>query len=194
MMLDSLGVTRYTRTTRLALKSWALFGLFSTCWISASMDALYGVQRLLSLPCRTASKPYRCVQQSCLALVRLQPRQTMLENEESIGDVVMIVQRTAAILAPSASTFPTSVSAELKSRVFNQIAFVEPRFFKSVKLTSASELESICATTAKWSKEEKNLPRRLLDARRVAKELEGVMDKIRQANELFLVRLLQPLR
>jgi hypothetical protein len=59
---------------------------------------------------------------------------------------------------------------------------------------SSSELESIRATTTKWSKEEKNLPRRLLDARRVAKELEGVMDKIRQANELFLVRLLQSLR
>jgi hypothetical protein len=29
----------------------------------------------------------------------------------------------------------------------------------------------------------------LLDARRVAKELEGVMEKIRQTNELFLVQV-----
>jgi hypothetical protein len=52
------------------------------------------------------------------------------------------------------------------------------------------ELERIRASTAKWTKAEKNLPRRLLDARRVATELEGVMEKIQQTNELFIVRSL----
>jgi PAB1-binding protein PBP1 len=48
-------------------------------------------------------------------------------------------------------------------------------------------LERIRANTAKWSKEEKNLARRVLDAERVSKELEGVMSKIHAANERFLV-------
>jgi hypothetical protein len=50
-----------------------------------------------------------------------------------------------------------------------------------------SELEKIRAETAKWSKEEKHLMRRLLDAERVAGELKTVMSKIQQANERFLV-------
>jgi hypothetical protein len=50
------------------------------------------------------------------------------------------------------------------------------------------ELERIRTSTAKWTKAEKNLPRRLLDARRVAEELEGVMKEIQQANLLFIVR------
>jgi hypothetical protein len=53
-----------------------------------------------------------------------------------------------------------------------------------------SELETIRAETAKWSKEEKHLMRRLLDAERVAGELKTVMGKIHEANERFLVCLL----
>jgi hypothetical protein len=53
-----------------------------------------------------------------------------------------------------------------------------------------SELERIRAETAKWSKEEKHLMRRLLDAERMAGELKTVMSKIQQANERFLVCLL----
>jgi hypothetical protein len=49
------------------------------------------------------------------------------------------------------------------------------------------ELEKIRAETAKWSKEEKSLVKRLLDAERVAGELKSVMGKIHQTNERFLV-------
>jgi hypothetical protein len=91
-------------------------------------------------------------------------------------------------------TLATSVSSELKSRILNHVSCVEGRFVSDDELTIPSELESIRASTTQWSKDEKNLPRRLLDARRVAKDLEGVMDKLRQANELFLVQLLQSLR
>jgi hypothetical protein len=61
-------------------------------------------------------------------------------------------------------------------------------------LMSCSELEKIRAETAKWSKEEKHLMRRLLDAERVAGELKTVMNKIQQANERFLVCLLVSLK
>jgi hypothetical protein len=50
-----------------------------------------------------------------------------------------------------------------------------------------SELAKIRSETAKWSKEEKHLMRRLLDAERVAGELKTVMSKIHQTNERFLV-------
>jgi PAB1-binding protein PBP1 len=49
------------------------------------------------------------------------------------------------------------------------------------------ELEKISASTAKWAKGEKHFVRRLFDAERVAKELEGVMSKIHVTNERFLV-------
>jgi PAB1-binding protein PBP1 len=49
------------------------------------------------------------------------------------------------------------------------------------------ELEEISASTAKWAKGKKHFVRRLLDAERVAKELEGVMSKIHATNERFLV-------
>jgi PAB1-binding protein PBP1 len=49
------------------------------------------------------------------------------------------------------------------------------------------ELEKISASTAKWAKGEKHFVRRLFDAERVAKELEGVMSKIHAANERFMV-------
>jgi PAB1-binding protein PBP1 len=49
------------------------------------------------------------------------------------------------------------------------------------------ELEKISASTAKWAKEEKHFVRRLFDAERVAKELEGVMGQIHAANERFMV-------
>jgi hypothetical protein len=52
---------------------------------------------------------------------------------------------------------------------------------------SCSELEKIRAETAKWSKEEKSLVKRLLDAERVSGELKTVMGKIHQTNERFLV-------
>jgi hypothetical protein len=50
------------------------------------------------------------------------------------------------------------------------------------------DLQKIQATTAKWKKDEKNMVRRLLDAERVAKELEGVMLQIDKANWRLLVR------
>jgi hypothetical protein len=56
-----------------------------------------------------------------------------------------------------------------------------------MSLMSCSELEKVRAETAKWSKEEKHIMRRLLDAERVAGELKTVMSKIHQTNERFLV-------
>jgi hypothetical protein len=49
------------------------------------------------------------------------------------------------------------------------------------------ELKKISASTAKWAKGEKHVVRRLFDAERVAKELEGIMSKIHAANEHFMV-------
>jgi hypothetical protein len=60
-----------------------------------------------------------------------------------------------------------------------------------VNLILCRELESIRARTAQWTSAEKKLPWRLLDARRIAKELEGVMEKIHKANELLIVRSLR---
>jgi hypothetical protein len=55
------------------------------------------------------------------------------------------------------------------------------------------ELEKISASTAKWEKGEKHVVRRFFDAERVAKELEGVMSKIHDANLRFTVRPPGPL-
>jgi hypothetical protein len=55
------------------------------------------------------------------------------------------------------------------------------------RLIMRRELEKINASTAKWAKGEKHFVRRLLDAERVARELEGVMSNIYAANERFLV-------
>jgi hypothetical protein len=60
-----------------------------------------------------------------------------------------------------------------------------------VNLRLCRELESIRARTAQWTSAEKKLAWRLLDARRIAKELEGVMEKIHKANELLIVRSLR---
>jgi hypothetical protein len=53
-----------------------------------------------------------------------------------------------------------------------------------------SKLESIGASTAKWTKQERKMWKRLLDARRVAENLEDIMKDIHKANERFLVRSL----
>jgi hypothetical protein len=55
-------------------------------------------------------------------------------------------------------------------------------------LTSHRELGKICESTAKWTTENKNFARRVLDAERVAKALEGVMSEIQAANQRFLVQ------
>jgi hypothetical protein len=60
-----------------------------------------------------------------------------------------------------------------------------------VPLTLHSKLEEIQASTSKWTKQERKLWKRLLDARRVAKGLEAVMEEIHKANERFLVRFLR---
>jgi formate-dependent nitrite reductase cytochrome c552 subunit len=55
-------------------------------------------------------------------------------------------------------------------------------------LTLRRKLGSIGASTAKWTKQERKMWKRLLDARRVAENLEEVMKDIHKANERFLVR------
>jgi hypothetical protein len=87
-------------------------------------------------------------------------------------------------------SLPTSVSPELRSRILSHVSYGSYRFVFDIYLTLRRELESIRARTAQWTSAEKNLPRRLLDARRIAKELEGVMGKIHQANEGLIVRSL----
>jgi hypothetical protein len=130
-------------------------------------------------------RPSRSVQQ-CLAEVV--SAQTQLENEEGIDDVVDLVQRTVKMLNPStAISMPTAVSPALQSRISRYVSYVPCNIVSDVCLMLYRDLESIRASTAKWTIAEKKLPRRLLDARRVAKELESVMKKITQANELFIV-------
>jgi hypothetical protein len=117
--------------------------------------------------------------------------QKQLDNEESISDIVELVQKTVEMLNPStAISLPTSVSPTLQSRISTHISYALCSFVFDAYLTLRRELERIRESTAKWTKAEKNLPRRLLDARRIATELESVMEKIRQANELFIVRSL----
>jgi hypothetical protein len=115
--------------------------------------------------------------------------QTQLENEESISDIVESVQKTveslSSYMVPSLSE---SDSHELQSRIKDHISYAPYNFAFNVYLIICRKLDSIRASTAKWTKAEKNLPRRLLDARRVAAELESVMENIRKANELFIVR------
>jgi hypothetical protein len=101
------------------------------------------------------------------------------------------VQKTVEMLKPSTATpLPTYLSPELQSRIDGHISYAPHNFIFDVSLMLYRDLESIRASTAKWTKDEKNLPRRLLDAQRVAKELEGVMEKIHQANQRFIVRSL----
>jgi hypothetical protein len=85
-------------------------------------------------------------------------------------------------------SLPTSVSPELRSRISSHVSYGSCRFVFDVYLILRRELESIEARTAQWTSAEKKLPRRLLDARRIAKELEGVMGKLHQANEGLIVR------
>jgi hypothetical protein len=117
--------------------------------------------------------------------------QKQLDNEESISDIAELVQKTVEMLNPStAISLPTSVSPTLQSRISTHISYALCGFVFDAYLTLRRELKRIRASTAKWTKTEKNLPRRLLDARRIATELESVMEQIRQANELFIVRRL----
>jgi hypothetical protein len=84
---------------------------------------------------------------------------------------------------------PCRPLSRLRSNLESPITSCTPHTnISHVLLILYRELERIRASTAKWTKAEKNLPRRLLDARRVATELEGVMKEIQQANLLFIVR------
>jgi hypothetical protein len=115
--------------------------------------------------------------------------QTQLENEEGIDDVVESVQKTVKMLRSSmVPSLSESDSHELQSRIEDHISYAPYNLILDVYLILCRELESIRETTAKWTKAKKNLTRRLLDARRVAKELESVTEKITQANQRFLVR------
>jgi hypothetical protein len=95
------------------------------------------------------------------------------------------------MLASSMSTLPTSVSAELQSRISTHVMYAPCNVACDIYLILYSELESIQATTAKWTKQERKMWRRLLDARRVAEKLEDVMNGIHKANERFMVRSLR---
>jgi hypothetical protein len=108
--------------------------------------------------------------------------QTQLENEESVQKTVKMLRSS---MVPSLSE---SDSHELQSRIEDHISYAPYNLILDVYLILCRELESIRETTAKWTKAKKNLTRRLLDARRVAKELESVTEKITQANQRFLVR------
>jgi hypothetical protein len=85
---------------------------------------------------------------------------------------------------------PCQPMSRLHSNLKSPITSCTPhtKLIYNVLLILYRELERIRASTSKWTKAEKNLPRRLLDARRVATELEGVMKEIQQANLLFIVR------
>jgi hypothetical protein len=85
-------------------------------------------------------------------------------------------------------SLPTFVSADLRSRISNHVLYGPDSLLFDIYLILRRELESIRARTAQWTSAEKKLPWRLLDARRIAKELEGVMEKIHRANELLVVR------
>jgi hypothetical protein len=88
------------------------------------------------------------------------------------------------------TTLSTSVSPELHSRISGHISYAPGHFVRDVPLTVDSTLEEIRASTSKWTKQERKLWKRLLDARRVAKELEAIMEEIHKANERFIVRRL----
>jgi hypothetical protein len=60
--------------------------------------------------------------------------------------------------------------------------------FRRSSYSAYRDLQKIRASTDPWKKGGKNAVRRLLDAERVAKELEGVMRQIDTANWRFLVR------
>jgi hypothetical protein len=85
---------------------------------------------------------------------------------------------------------PCRPLSRLRSNLESRITSCTPHksLISETLLILYRELERIRTSTAKWTKAEKNLPRRLLDARRVAEELEGVMKEIQQANVLFIVR------
>jgi hypothetical protein len=102
----------------------------------------------------------------------------------------MDVQKTASALTAWMTTLSTSVSPELQARISGHISYASSQFVCDVHLTLCSTLEEIRAGTSKWTKQERKLWKRLLDARRVAKELEAVMEEIHKANERFLVRCL----
>jgi WD40 repeat protein len=138
-------------------------------------------ESLETVQVRTATSAQRLLG-SCFYL------QTQLDNEEDIDDVVGLVQKMVEILNPSMATSPRTVSPELQSRIANHALYAPFNFLSDDYLTLCRELKGIRARTSKWTKAEKNLPRRLLDARRVATELESVMKEIQQANVLFIVR------
>jgi hypothetical protein len=85
----------------------------------------------------------------------------------------------------------TTVSAELQSRISSHTSLAPFNSTYYMPLTLHSKLASIGASTAKWTKQERKMWKRLLDARRVAENLEDVMKDIHKANERFLVRSLR---
>jgi hypothetical protein len=154
------------------------------------MDGSYGGPRPPLPPCPRASTSSRYAQllPSCVCLAEVM--QTALENEENIGNVVKDVQKIASALTSWMTTLSTSVSPELQFRISVHISYVPGHLVCDVPLTIYSILEGIRASTSKWTKQKRKLWRRLLDARRVAKELEAVMEEIHKANERFIVRRL----
>jgi hypothetical protein len=100
------------------------------------------------------------------------------------------VQKIASALTSWMTTLSTSVSPELHSRISGHISYAPGHLVCDIPLTNHSILEGIRASTSKWTKRERKLWKRLLDARRVAKELEAVMEEIHKANERFIVRCL----
>jgi hypothetical protein len=155
------------------------------------MDARSGVQRLSLAPCSAALKPCRYVQ----------------PHLRSIGSADVVFFRRSLIMRRGLTMLsslcrkrwrcsshrrqpPCRPLSHLNSNLESRIMSCTPHtnFISDAFLILYRELERIRASTAKWTKAEKNLPRRLLDARRVATELESVMKEIREARDLFVVR------
>jgi hypothetical protein len=158
------------------------------------MDVRYGVQRPPSSPCPRALKLYRYVQ----------------PHPRNVGsaDVVLFFRRSSRMKRVLTMLLQLSLCVKRwRCSAHRRQSPCRPLFrpnfdFKSqttcctphtdfifdTLLILYSELGAIRTNTAKWTKTEKTLPRRLLDAQRVATELKGVMVKICHTNERFIVR------
>jgi hypothetical protein len=155
------------------------------------MDARSGVQRLSLAPCPAALKPCRYVQPHLRGIGSADVVFFRHSSRMRRGLTMLLSScRKRWRCSSHRRQSPCRPLSRLHSNLESPITSCTPHtnFISDVLLIVYRELERIRTSTAKWTKAEKNLPRRLLDARRVATELEGVMQKIRQANELFIVR------
>jgi hypothetical protein len=154
------------------------------------MDARSGVQRLPLAPCPAALKPCKYVQPHLRGIGSADVVFFRRSSRMRRGLTMLLSSCRKRWRCSSHQRRPCRPMSRLHSNLKSPITSCTPhtKLIYNVLLILYRELERIRASTSKWTKAEKNLPRRLLDARRVATELEGVMKEIQQANLLFIVR------